>query len=98
MERQSQRRTGEEGNETKSQLKVEIDRNPVREIGVGIKWGTVEAIQVSSPADGAFEKGDEILSVVDMDGVSPLTFDLEISRHLADGGGEIEFLVKRGGK
>ena len=93
-----QRTTGEEGNETKSQLKVEIDRNPVREIGVGIKWGTVEAIQVSSPADGAFEKGDEILSVVDMDGVSPLTFDLEISRHLADGGGEIEFLVKRGGK
>ncbi|QEG20981.1 site-2 protease family protein [Mariniblastus fucicola] len=93
-----ERTTGEKESETKDQIKVSIDHNPAREIGFGIEWGTVAAIQTGSPADGVFEKGDEILSVVGLEDIGPLTFDFEMSRHLAEGGGELEFLIKRAGQ
>lgn len=93
-----ERTTVEDEKETKEQLTVSIAPNPIREIGFGIKWGTVDGIQVGSPADGLFKEGDEILSVVGFEGVSPLTFDYEIGRHLEEGGGDLEFLIKREGK
>lgn len=91
------RKSGEEGSETTEQLTVAIAPNPVRDIGFGIEWGVVEAIQVGSPAAAGFREGDEILSVVGFEDEGPLTFDFAMSRHLEDGGGELEFLVKRGG-
>ena len=94
-----ERTTGEKDSESKEQLQVAIGANPAREIGFGIEWGLVEAVQLDSAAAAAgFEKGDRILSVVGFDNLSPLTFDFEMGRHLEEGGGEIEFLVSRGGK
>lgn len=92
-----ERTSGEADEESKEQLKVTIDRNPVRELGFGVQWGTVEAIQLGSPAEGVFKEGDEILSVAGLDGVGPMLFDLAMSNHLADGGGEVQFRVKRDG-
>ena len=83
---------------TKQQLKVSIEPNPAREIGFGIEWGEIKAIQVGSPAETAgFEKGDKILSVVGFETQNPLTFDFAMTRHLDGGGGPIQFKVKRGG-
>lgn len=93
-----ERTSGDKANPKKEQIKVSIDTNPVRDIGFGIQWGTVEAIQVGSPADGVFKKGDEVLSVVGLEHINPLTFDFEMSNHLDNGGGTVEFLVKRDGK
>ena len=93
-----ERTTGEKENETKEQLTIGIAANPARETGFSVKWGTVEAIQVGSPAESVFQKGDEILELVGYDNIDPLNFDYEMSRHLENGGGEIEFLVKRNGQ
>ena len=93
-----ERKSGEKDNPTKKQIKVAIKNNPVRDIGFGIQWGPVEAIQVGSPAEGVFEKGDEIISVIGLDHIGPLNFDFEMSNHLDSGGGTVEFRIKRGGK
>lgn len=93
-----ERTSGEKENETKEQMLVAIGPNPVRDIGFGIEWGAVAAIQVGSPAENVFKEGDEIVSVVGLANISPLTFDYEMSRFLEEGGGEVEFLVKRNGK
>lgn len=93
-----ERTTGDKENEKTEKLTVSIMPNPVRDIGLGIQWGTVEGIQVGSPAEAAgFKKGDEILSVVGLENINPLNFDFEMSRHLETGGGEIEFRIKRDG-
>ena len=93
-----ERTSGDEENPKKEQIKVSIENNPVREIGFGIQWGAVEAIQTGSPAEGVFKKGDQIVSVVGLEHINPLNFDFEMSNHLDNGGGTIEFLVKRDGK
>ena len=92
-----ERKTGEKENETTEQVTIAIDRNPAREIGFSVQWGTVGAIQIGSPAEGVFEEGDEILSVVGLESVGPLSFDLEMSRHLESSGGDVEFRIKRAG-
>ena len=92
-----ERKTGEKENETTEQVTISIDRNPAREIGFSVQWGTVGAIQIGSPAEGVFEEGDEILSVVGLESVGPLSFDLEMSRHLESSGGDVEFRIKRAG-
>ena len=93
-----ERTSGEKDNETKEQIKVSIDHNPARDIGFGVQWGTVGAVQVGSPAEGVFEVGDEIVSVYGLDEIGPLTFDLEMSRHIENASGDVEFLIKRGGQ
>ena len=93
-----ERSSGEKDDSKKEQIKVSIETNPVRELGFGVKWGPVEAIQAGSPAAGVFEKGDEILSVVGLEHINPLNFDFEMGNHLDNGGGKIEFRIKRAGK
>ncbi len=94
-----ERTSGEEDSETTEQIKISINANPAREIGFGIEWDVVDGVQVGSPAAAAgFKAGDKIESVVGFENVNPLTFDYEMGRHLINGGGEIEFLIKRDGK
>ncbi len=94
-----ERTTGEAESESKEKIKVSIDANPAREIEFGIQWDVITGVQVGSPAVAAgFKKGDLIESVVGFEDVGPLTFDYEMGRHLDGGGGEVEFLVKRGGE
>jgi regulator of sigma E protease len=77
-------------------VSIKIDPNPVRDIGFGVEWLAVTAIQVGSPAEAAgIQIGDQIISVDGNTDLNVLTFDYQMIKHIEDGGGSLEFVVKR---
>ena len=93
-----ERETGDEENRSTEQIMVTIGPNPARELDFDFGWGTIEAVQIGSPAETAgFKKGDKIIAVEGFESESALTFDTAVSDHLAESGGAIEFTVEREG-
>ncbi len=50
------------------EVKIKVEANPVRTLGLLMDIGQVSAIRKGSPADGKFQKGDKITSLETADG------------------------------
>lgn len=62
-----ERGTGKEAGKTE-EVKIKVDANPVRTLGLLMDIGQVAAIRKGSPAEGKLQKGDKITSLETADG------------------------------
>ena len=96
-----ERTTGVGDDATTETINTTVGTNPAREIGFGVKFGPVVAIQTKSPAEAAGLKvGDELIEIDGGPFGDPLTLDQRMTRLVRDAGGEktIDLTIKRDGE